>query len=245
MKLSYLWQLENLETLHKLLTSIFSCENTFERMFVGAIFGNNAPHYIAGWKSDFDNQEENIRALVYFLDRANKCSLVLNYSGAGVYFRLVDVPIENCGKSSPLKIVTQLGLPDKLLIFLRFGATVYNGYDDGTAVEYIMKRLGEFNRVYPYNLVSCLQLLLRATPKIEMNKLEDETTQDYVVKNYLELVDDGILPVTRCGITPPELKHLTRCVIRERLLENFQLPAGIQNLPVPAKLQRYLDIMDD
>lgn len=35
---------------------IFSCEATFERLFLGAIFGTSAPYFIAGWKSDFRDQ---------------------------------------------------------------------------------------------------------------------------------------------------------------------------------------------
>lgn len=35
---------------------IFHCEKTFERLFLGAIFGTNAPHFIAGWKADFKDQ---------------------------------------------------------------------------------------------------------------------------------------------------------------------------------------------
>lgn len=38
------------------LEEIFSCEGTFERLFLGAIFGTNAPHFIAGWKADFKDQ---------------------------------------------------------------------------------------------------------------------------------------------------------------------------------------------
>lgn len=35
---------------------IFECEHTFERIFLGAIFGPNAPFFIAGWRSDFSDQ---------------------------------------------------------------------------------------------------------------------------------------------------------------------------------------------
>lgn len=39
---------------------IYSCEHTFERIFLGACFGSNAPHFIAGWKSDFKDQVNEI-----------------------------------------------------------------------------------------------------------------------------------------------------------------------------------------
>lgn len=35
---------------------IYDCEKTFERLFLGAIFGSNAPYFIAGWRSDFKDQ---------------------------------------------------------------------------------------------------------------------------------------------------------------------------------------------
>lgn len=35
---------------------IYYCEQTFERIFLGAIFGSNAPFFIAGWRSDFKDQ---------------------------------------------------------------------------------------------------------------------------------------------------------------------------------------------
>ena len=35
---------------------IYDCEKTFERLFLGAIFGTNAPYFIAGWRSDFKDQ---------------------------------------------------------------------------------------------------------------------------------------------------------------------------------------------
>lgn len=39
-----------------LLGEIFECERSFERILLGAIFGSNAPFFIAGWRSDFLDQ---------------------------------------------------------------------------------------------------------------------------------------------------------------------------------------------
>lgn len=36
--------------------AIYDCEKTFERIFLGALFGPHAPHFIAGWRSDFKDQ---------------------------------------------------------------------------------------------------------------------------------------------------------------------------------------------
>lgn len=64
-----------------------------------------APHYIAGWKSDFDSEEENLRAVIYFIDKANDAELELPFGNKYVEnFRFIDLPIESCGKASPLKV---------------------------------------------------------------------------------------------------------------------------------------------
>lgn len=88
-----------------LLESIYACERTFERILIGAIFGNMAPHYIAGWKSDFDTEEENLRAVIYFIDKANDAELELPFgTDPEENFRFIDLPIESCGKTSALKV---------------------------------------------------------------------------------------------------------------------------------------------
>ncbi|XP_060531206.1 uncharacterized protein LOC132704905 isoform X2 [Cylas formicarius] len=249
MKLCYLWQLKDHETVALVLHEIYSCERTFERIFIGAIFGTKAPHYIAGWKSDFDDQEENIRGLVYFLDKANYARLELPFDVGGEIklFRFIDLPIESCGKTSATKLSVQLGLPDRLLILLRFGALTVNDKDVVTVYDHILNRLMEFNHCYPYNLVACLQLLLRVIPmvKICLPEAANMITKDSVIERYGDLVDDGLLPLSRCGFRPPELKHLSRCTIRRKLWENFQLPTGIRMLPLPVTLHRYLDILED
>ncbi|XP_050512128.1 uncharacterized protein LOC126888179 [Diabrotica virgifera virgifera] len=252
-KLCFDWQIKDAATVTMLLDEIYKCEKTFERILIGAIFGNKAPHYIAGWKSDFDSEEENIRAVVYFLDKANRAQLniSLDFSSKDESFRFIDLPIESCGKASPLKICLQLGLPDKLLIFLRFGAKVYTQNEDVTLFEHILNRLLEFNHVYPYNLVACLQLLLRTVTRIKIDIPVEMSQESYqlllekMYERYFDLIQDGLIPPERCGISPPQLKHICRCVIRDRLWENYQLPDGIRSLPVPEKLWRYLDLLED
>ncbi|KAJ8924738.1 hypothetical protein NQ315_000891 [Exocentrus adspersus] len=248
-RICYDWQLKDSGTVSLLLETIYQCEKTFERILIGAIFGNKAPHYIAGWKCDFDTQEENIRAVVYFIDKANTAGLELPFGSNEdeKLFRFIDLPIESCGKASAVKICIQLGLPNKLSIFLRFGAKILY---DSTVFDYLLNRLLEFNHVYPYNLVSCLQLLLRVVPVIKVDGVSDEDDDKVLLKDvvqgkYNDLVEDGVLPLSRCGFTPPELKHLCRCCVRERLWENYQLPNGIRSLPVPESLWRYLDILED
>ncbi|CAG9762830.1 unnamed protein product [Ceutorhynchus assimilis] len=232
-KLCYLWQLRDADLVCKLLREIYACESTFERILIGAIFGTKAPHFIAGWKSDFDNEEENVRGLVYFLDKANLGKLELPFLKEDqlLSYRFIDLPIESCGKAATLKICVQLGLPDKLLILLRFGALL------GTNFEQILDRLLEYQHCYPYNLVAILQLFLRVVPAIPRDII--------LMEKYAVLIEDGLIPPTRWGHTAPELKHLCRCAIREQLWKNFNLPNGIRKLHLPEKMWRYLDLLED
>ncbi|CAH1955102.1 unnamed protein product [Acanthoscelides obtectus] len=147
-------------------------------------------------------------------------------------------------------ICVQLGIPDKLHIFLRFGARLYTENEEFNVFEHILNRLSEFNHKYPYNLIACLQLLLRAAPWIKIKpkdftEEEEKILYERLLEKYADLVDDGIVPLSRCGLTPPELKHLCRCVIREKLWENYQLPSGIRSLPVPEQMWKYLDLLED
>nr|XP_042913256.1 uncharacterized protein LOC122273252 [Parasteatoda tepidariorum] len=43
---------------------------------------------------------------------------------------------------------------------------------------------------------------------------------------------------------PRSLKHLTRCIIRNRLRDNIKLPEGVEELGVPKQVQKYLLLKD-
>lgn len=79
---------------------IYDCEKTFERLFIGAIFGSNAPYFIAGWRSDFKDQvnwklfyacddrnfhsleqDENCRAVAFFTHHACRRRLMFDIEG--------------------------------------------------------------------------------------------------------------------------------------------------------------------
>lgn len=246
-KLCFDWQLKDTATVACLLDNMFSCEKTFERIFIGAIFGTTAPFFIAGWKSDFQDQEENVRAMVFFIDHATEGQCEYQYGNNNEPTRFIDVPIESCGKTPPIKIVIQLGRPDILLILLRYGAVVVEDAQL-SGLEALLEKLQEFKRVYPFHLVACLKILLRVviTVKLPSFKIKETNTErDEFDEKFPTFVEDGLVPASRCGRTSPELKHLCRCVIRYRLWQNFQLPNGIRKLPVPDTLHRYLDVLVD
>ncbi|XP_063537840.1 uncharacterized protein LOC134747184 [Cydia strobilella] len=254
MKLSFDWSLQDNGVVAALLDELYACEKTFERIFLGAIFGTSAPYFLAGWKSDFMDKEENVHALVFFLDHATNANL--EYTEEGKVSRFIDVPLESCGKASPVRVVIQMGTSEMLTILLRFGAQIFSDNVSTNPVESILDRLKDYNRVYPYELVSCLKLVLRAIPKItftvdkrafEHLELPDDYNYDRKValEKYGEILEDHLIPSSRCGLQPVELKHLCRCVVRKMLWHNFELPFGIPKLGVPVALQKYLDLLDD
>ncbi|XP_014367905.2 uncharacterized protein LOC106718351 [Papilio machaon] len=254
MKLSFDWSLQDNGVVAALLDELYACERTFERIFLGAIFGTSAPYFLAGWKSDFMDREENVSALVFFLDHATNANL--EFKEGNKSYRFIDVPLESCGKASPVRVVIQMGAAEILMILLRFGARITSDHVSTNPIESILDRLKEYNRKYPYKLVTCLKLALRAVPRLHLTvdktafkhlELPDDYNYDrkIALEKYTEILEDHLLPCSRCGLKPVELKHLCRCLIRQMLWKNFELPFGIHKLPIPMPLKKYLDLLDD
>lgn len=188
--------------------------------------------------------------MVYFFDHAGTAGLEYSQKDSFEPIRFIDVPIESCGNSSLVKIVLQLGSPDILLILLRFGAIVSE--DARTSgLEFLMEHLKGYDGVYPFNFVACLKIILRVVISVRVYP-EDGTyivgsnvERDMFQDKFDDFTVNGLVPESRCGVKPPELKHLCRCAIRYRLWQNYQLPSGIGDLPIPKSLHKYLDICED
>lgn len=232
------------------LEEIYDCEETFERIFLGAIFGSNAPYFIAGWRSDFRDQVTLFENLIYtlnslsyklfsmtgwkfscygflsssflpwafiFRNKRNKssvswmgkwemewnvdsllisclikkrrlCQIIIKEKwcelwlssitralNKKVFYLLylnsfIDVPIESCGRSSPLRVSLQATAPDILLIFLRYGANPYANDGGSSPVEALLEKLKEYDESssYPYQLVSCFKIFMLSIPFIEL-----------------------------------------------------------------------------
>lgn len=88
-----------------------------------------------------------------------------NYS---LNFRFIDVPIESCGMASPMRVALQATAPDILMILLRHGANACPVDGGNPPVLALMDKLMEYEESYPYQLVSCLKILLLAVPYIEL-----------------------------------------------------------------------------
>lgn len=188
------------------------------------------------------------------MDHATNANL--EYNEGNKSYRFIDVPLESCGRASPVRVVIQMGSSEILMILLRFGARIISDHVSSNPIETILERLKEYNRKYPYELVTCLKLILRAVSSINVTIDKTlfkhlELPDDYnyqrkvALEKYSDILKDHLIPSSRCGLRPVELKHLCRCSIREALWRNFELPFGIQKLPVPIALKRYLDLLED
>lgn len=257
-KLCYDWRLGNNELVSRLLNDIFYCEKTFERLLVGAIFGTRVTHFLSGWKCDFDDREENIRALVYFLDHAISGRLEYRCESSPIKRRFIDVPMESYGQVLPLRVAIQHGAPDILLIMLRYGASVESDQLAPPPIEIILTRLSEFEGqpagqkgiVYPEHLVTCLKLLLRTVTTICVRTPDHIADRSGIFsvslyEQYPNLASQNLIPLERSGLCPAELRQLCRCRIREMLRANWALPHGIRRLQIPESLRNYLDLLQD
>ncbi|XP_073816066.1 SOCS domain-containing protein stops isoform X2 [Musca autumnalis] len=244
------WGVRDSAVVVVLLEEIYACEKTFERIFLGALFGPHAPHFIAGWRSDFRDQDENTRAMVYFLHHATSLDMTLpcwiaRYEQERMV-KFIDIPIESCGRSSPLRVALQASAPDLLLILLRYGANPNPPDGGSSAVLALLDKLTENGRNYVYQNVSCLQILLRNIPMIELpyKPIIYSTRREMFFERYGRLLIDKIIPKEQVyGVM--SLRHLCRCRIRDLLRHNGQLPDGIDTLRLPRRLQRYIDLMEE
>jgi ankyrin repeat/SOCS box protein 17 len=259
-KVCYDWRLNDNKIVVQLLNDIYQCEYTFERLFIGAILGTRVTNLISGWKSDFENPEENLSAVEYFLNHATEAKLEYDYVGRKT--RFIDIPMESYTRAQPVHVAAQFGKAEVLLLLLRYGATIMFGYetDDLPVEQSFTQFYGARVSNSPLNQMegpmACLKILLRAVPTVTTLSRDsfDGEVGVFIGKNpcgfsrlYAQpkLLQEGIIPPSRSGLIPPELKHLSRCAIRNALRKNWQLPLGIRSLQIPSSLQDYVDLLED
>ncbi|XP_019868896.1 uncharacterized protein LOC109597598 isoform X2 [Aethina tumida] len=233
MTLSYKFKLKNKSTFIKLLLTMYQCQKTFQGLFLGVFRMETT---FCEWRSDWSSNFENLVALKYFCVKANQCGLKFDN------YRFMDVPI-TCYSCSPLKLAARLNQPQHILFILRYGGSVYNNADIENVAKYLVKKVSkqQIRSGYHYtNLLNCLRYLLRAIPSLKLNDLYKN---DKV--NSRKLVDDGILPANRVGITPPPLEHLARCAVRKCMIQSGTIPKGIKKLNIPDDLKSYINLYKD
>lgn len=224
-KVCYDWKLEDSDAVASLLGDMFDCEKTFERLVGGAIFGVKMCQMVSGWKSDFNNREENVKALAYFIEHSYKTKSTYLVRGEGE--RFVDVPLECCGGTLPIWASLQAERRDIFDLFISYGAKVDPSCD--SAIHYA-KRLSYHSS--PSSLSDggrdSLATLLRT-----VNILYSPTDLPKFLPDYVT------------SKTTPSLKHLCKLVLRQHLSEHFQLPHGLENLSLPSDLKNYVALLSD
>ncbi|XP_014285476.1 uncharacterized protein [Halyomorpha halys] len=135
-RIAFNFKLKNTSTVQQLLQEIFDCEQTFERLVSGAIFGPKICSAFSGWKSEFDNRSECLQALKYFLHHAMLARLQFTLHGTKV--RMADVPLQTCMRASPATVAIHAQRPDVFLLLVQYGAKLHQ---------------------LPYGLISPLEML--------------------------------------------------------------------------------------
>ncbi|XP_065222093.1 uncharacterized protein stops [Planococcus citri] len=240
-KLCYLWDLKDTQIICSLLSDIYSCEKTFEKLFQCAIFGTKVTQLISGWRSDYKTQDENIKACQYFVEHAAKGAFAVSHHG--LEYNLVDVPMTSYEKLSPLKVAIKADKWDVANLLMSLGALTYVPFDHVeyekyTLFETFIEKLEKFYEC-PDNLTESFAMFLRSVPRIgNVFKLEIEDDERMAVITVLN-------ELTSKNLQEPEsLKHLARCSAREYLSKNHLLPARLSNLPVPLSICKYIDLVD-
>lgn len=149
----------------------------------------------------------------------------------------------------PLLLAVENLKKNLVLTLLKHGASPH-----GRPLEHLLTVLGsqeiikeatqsEFSDV-PIEIVkTCLDYCLRAVPNIKVC-FDDQMIADLKKKDvyYVRQATAAFIPSDRYK-TPAPLKHLARCFIRGRLLENDELPDGIEKLPnTNEDVKKYLNL---
>lgn len=245
--------IKNTNVVLSILDEIYQCENTFERLILGALFGKKAAQFFFGWQGDEETKQESMETLMYFANYSNVGKRLYTFYSSATFFKkvavpFVDLPLDCCSKSSPLRIALRIGIPEIVLLLLQLGANT-NPCDKNTMViEDLMSDICKENGKNMKRL-QCFTIMIRAVYTVPLRKTFQWYTLFDMQKSFFNrfpcIQDLNLLPDSRCGKTPPELKHLGRCVIRNHLSKNLKLPWGIKQLGLSQKLQNYLNLLDD
>lgn len=196
--------------------------------------GSKVARMISGrWTDSGATAADNRAALEFYMDRATRARLLLDGR------RLQDVRMRSY-RAAPVMVAAATGNLTAVAMLLRYGP---DERSVRAAIGYLRRRSTDPDRgpPYPDRVQSCLDLLLRAVvcedggwrgnvSDDEHGSGDDEYGCDY------ENSGGKIVPF------PPTLLHLARCAVRNTLHQNFCLPHGIPQLPVPRSLVSYLDL---
>lgn len=192
------------------------CEKTLEKLFEGAVVGSKVARMITGRRTDYGaTAAENRAALRFFLDRATHARLL--FDGR----RLQDVWMRSY-RAAPVVVAAAAGDVAAVTLLLEYGAAEHSVR---AAIAYLRDATATDRRPLTAGARHCVDVLLRA--------VWDERGDDGEYFN-----EDG----HRGAWSPPSLMHLARCVVRRTLYDDFRLPHGIPQLPIPRFLVSYLNL---
>lgn len=186
-KLCFDFSVSDKKTIASLLDSIFACEKTFEKLLVAAVVGMQLTSLLSGWRSDFANDEECLRAVEYFADHAVASKLMYQisndlYSSSAPFTscRFIDVPLTSYNSTCPLFMASYMCRPKCIRLLLRYGARInINKRNSGDPIAWcpVYIQLNNLNThaqrnedkrtiSYPVDSVECLHLLFRSLPRV-------------------------------------------------------------------------------
>lgn len=99
------------------------------------------------------------------------------------------------------------------------------------------------------NMVLCGRLMIRASPQMEkciVHQAGIEFPGFHSSEEALTWIGDEVLTELKYRVyLPVPLKHACRLAVRKNLHLNWQLPFGIEELPIPHILKEYLNLESD
>ena len=181
---------------------------------------------------------DNFSKLRYFLKYSSN---LLVEATVGRFVRFIDAPLL-CGETA-LMLSCRLRRPTMTLLLLQHGASIHIGSSLGTALDILL--------FAPYHIATgetdisalelCLCYFLRVVPLVDMRHFMMRESDGF---HAIHPLWRRMVPSTRY-VAPCELKHWCRITIRSRMNTTKQLPYGIETLPIPNILKKYLNLKSD
>ncbi|XP_064648811.1 ankyrin repeat and SOCS box protein 17-like [Lineus longissimus] len=184
---------------------------------------------------------EVLAKLSYFLQHAAS----LEVETRDGKMRLVDAYM--AGEETPLALACRFRQPAIVLLLLRHGARTelpYARHQFSDCLEVLLTSLYFVHTTENdhENVEKSLQYICRSAERISMKRLEHRLADNMYKPSHPSWRE--IIP-SRRHKDPAELQHLCRCNIRRQLHKSFSLPNGIEKLPLPNRLKKYLDLEFD
>lgn len=206
--------------------------------------------------------QHSLRFSEFFLRHANKQRITVRGR------RIFDLPMTFGPYSChPCEVAIRLGLPESLQVLLRHGAFTDANHRAKyytnilRAVAYIIRSIlamrwqgpwliaPENNSQYD-SIVSCGVLMARVCPQLQKCFFFSEMSLKFIgfasPEQAMKWVAFNDLPGLESQIfLPMTLKQACKVKIRKVLKDRWELPLGIQKLPISQYMKDYLDLLSD